>query len=383
MSETRPEARYSSDVNDLISRAYIIEARRPIVIARHRNLLVEMDNGISNQFIDGSATNPRLLTMLAELDTPAMQIQIKDATGILTHGEFFRQQSLGQALIDHLCLIREQPIEVAALQTIAIGVYRLVRQAVERHQGVAPTLAEIRQIPMDRLASLISVRPTAFGHHDFPRWYTEEFRQNTLNEIRWLRQAPDVHMDTLWTDTTTGLALTRNDEAKVAHLPEEERQATLATLTQSRIRNKFYRQVFLDYLGPDEITLLDAAHYRHILAWLQDLARTPHLYPFLQGQTDAQKAFRISQLTTKIIQLFTIYAWVSHARANLALGPQLKDLDTRGCLIAIKRIGYPPLPADADTAFAALLCPFATFVQFLQERTAAQDFILPPDTRGR
>ncbi len=383
MSETRSAPRYASEVDDPVSRAYIIEARRPIIIARHRDLLVEMDNGISNQFIDGSVNNPRLLKMLAELDSPALQGRIKDATGILVHGEHFREQTLGQALIDHLCLIRDQPTEVAALQMIAIGVYRLVRQAVERHQGVPPTLAEIRQIPMDRLAALISARPPAFGHHEFPHWYTEEFRLATLTEIRWLRQAPDVEMDARWADATTGIAITRDDEAKVLHLPEEERRAALGALAQGRIRSKFYRQVFVDYLGPEEMSLKDAASHRHILAWLQDLARTPHLYSFLQGQTDGQKAYRISHLTTKIIQLFTMYAWVAHARANPAVGSQLKNLDTRGCLLAIKQIGYPPLPADADTAFAALLCPFATFVQFIQDRTAIQDFVLPPDSRAR
>jgi len=47
---------------------FIAEARRPLLIERHRKLIDEMESGLSDVLITGDPENPRLQAMLKELE---------------------------------------------------------------------------------------------------------------------------------------------------------------------------------------------------------------------------------------------------------------------------------------------------------------------------
>jgi hypothetical protein len=42
---------------------------------------------------------------------------------------------------------------------------------------------------------------------------------------------------------------------------------------------------------------------------------------------------------------------------------------------------YPVLAVTPELTLSALLCPFTTWVEWVQNRVEAQDFVLPPDPR--
>ena len=42
---------------------------------------------------------------------------------------------------------------------------------------------------------------------------------------------------------------------------------------------------------------------------------------------------------------------------------------------------YPVLPFSPELTLAALLCPFASFVTWVQKRVAEKDFVIPPDPK--
>ena len=76
-----------------------------------------------------------------------------------------------------------------------------------------------------------------------------------------------------------------------------------------------------------------------------------------------------------------MYARLSCARAQPELKAQLEGRSVREQLQIMAKAHYPPLPLNHDMALAVLLCPFATFVSWLQDKVGSKDFVLPPDQR--
>jgi hypothetical protein len=56
-------------------------------------------------------------------------------------------------------------------------------------------------------------------------------------------------------------------------------------------------------------------------------------------------------------------------------------MNTRQRLAVLSKDHYPPLALNSELALAAMLCPFRTFVSWVQNRVAEHDFVLPPDPK--
>ncbi len=377
MTEPR---RSATDVDDFATVDLINEARRPILIARHRELVTEMEQTLSEAFVVGEGEGKRFKAMIEELASESETKRIQRTLKLLIEDEHYRESTLQQALTDYLCLMREDGnVEVAALQMHAIGVYRAVRALVVARQHDAPTLDEVREMSMTGLGTLLEPQTAVFGRVGASQVYTRSFIERTLKTIKHLRQGD--RPDTTWHDEDSAAAVTREDEEQVRQMPEAERAQALAFLIRDRIRSRFYRAVFLEYLSADLLEPSEVENHPTVLSWLQSLADTPHLYPFLQGQPDRQKLFRIARLTQKVVQLYEIYARVGLAEMDPRHHASLHGKTTRERLVHLARIHYPPITLSPDLTLAALLCPFAAFVQFVQNHAQASDFVLPPDPK--
>ncbi len=380
MPDPRPDTRKASTSGEDFATVDLInEARRPILIARHRELVTEMERSLSEAFISGRTEHRRLKMMIEELASESEVARINRTLKLLSEDEHYGDMDVQTALTEYLCLMREEgSIEVAALQMHAIGVYRAISALLAARQGLAPSLDELRDLSTAALGALLDPPAPAFGRLASGQVYTRGFVEQALKDVKRLRQGDREGVQ--WHDEDSAMAVTRADEERVRDLPETERVAALAFLFADRVRSRFYRAVFLDYLSPDQLDPAEATRHATVLAWLDDMAQTPHLYPFLQGQTDAQKAFRIARLTQKLLQLFEIYARVAQAEADPRYREALTGT-TRERLQYLTRQHYPPIAPGPEITLAALLCPFATFVEFVQNRVQAGDFVLPPDPK--
>ncbi len=372
------ESRSATDGEDFATVDLINEARRPILIARHRELITEMEASLSETYITGQTEHHRLKVMIAELSSDSEVSRIQRTMKLLTEDEHYRDMSFQQGLVDFLCLMREEGnVEIAALQMHGIGVYRAVRKLIIERQGEAPTLEELRELSIAAVGLLMDPPPPVFGRVGVPQVFTRTFIEQTLKNLKQLRhgERPDV----TWLDADVGQAVTRADEDSVKHLPEAERAAAVEFLVRDRVRSRFYRAVFLEYLSINEFDPEQPDLPKTILAWLQNMAETPHLYPFLQGQPDRQKAFRIARLTQKIVQVFEIYARVARAEADPRHQVAFVGKTTRERLGYLTKQHEPPIPLSTELSLATMLCPFKTFVEFVQTRVQSGDFVLPPD----
>jgi hypothetical protein len=361
---------------------FIAEARRPLLVERHRKLIEEMESCLSDSLITGEADNPRLKAMLQELEVESERERLERTIRALAEDAHFKDRTLRAALVEHLCLLREEDnVEVATLQIHVIGLYRAVRLSVAKRQGEAPSLSDLREMPASVMGRLLNPIPPAFGSPTLSESliYTPAFADRSLRTIRRFRHAEGG--DTCWRDAAGDPPIARKDEEPLDNLPEAERKVARELLVRDRIRSNYYREVFLHYLSRDEFEPQEAATHVTILHWLQAIEGTAHLYPFMQGQTSGQKAFRLAQLTQKILQLHEMYARVALASQHPSYREEFKDKGTRERLARMARDHYPPLALTPDLTLAALLCPFKVFVEWVQDKAANHDFVLPPDPK--
>ncbi len=375
------EAQRSATTGDDFATVDLInEARRPILIARHRALVTDMEQTLSEAFVTGDGEGKRFKAMIEELSSDSEIRRIQCTLKTIIDDEHNRDLTLQQALTEYLCLLREENnVEVAALQMHAIGVYRAVRVLVIARQHDAPTLDELREMSLTGVGTLLDPQTMVFGRSGGAQVYTRSFIERTLKSIKSLRQGD--RPDTTWHDEDSATTITREDQAQVMQMPEAERGQAMAFLIRDRIRSRFYRSVFLEYLSPDQFEPSETEALPTVLSWLQSLADTPHMFVFLQGQPERQKTFRIAMLTQKIVQLFEIYARVSIAEIDPRHQAALADKTTRERLVYLAKIHYPPIALSPELTLAALLCPFTAFVEFVQTRTQNGDFVLPPDPK--
>ena len=373
----RPDAEDSS----YSTMDFIAEARRPLLVERHRRLIEEMESGLSDSFITGESENPRLQAMLKDLEAESEIRRLDRTMKALAEDAHYKDCTLRAALVEQLCLWREEGnVEVAALQLHVIGVYRSVRGTVLSRQGEAPSLSDLRELPASMLGRLLNPIPPAFGSPALNESlvYTPAFADRSMRTIRRIRRAENA--DTHWQDANGEPSIPREIEEPLDNLPETERRVARQLLVRDRIRSSFYREAFLKYLSRDEF---DISHNDHptILHWLEAIEGTAHLYPFMQGQHAGQKAFRLAQLAQKILQLHEIYARVALASQHPTYRDEFKDKSTRERLATLSKDHYPPLGMTPELTLAALLCPFKIFVDWVQERVANHDFVLPPDPK--
>jgi hypothetical protein len=360
---------------------FIAEARRPLLIERHRKLIDEMESGLSDMLITGDSENPRLQAMLKELEADSEKQRLQRTLRALADDVHYKDKTLRAALTEQLCLWREEGnVEVASLQLHVMGIYRSVRKSIAERQGAPPTLADLRELPASMLGRLLNPNPPVFGSPTLSEnlVYTPSFADRSMRTLRRLRKAESA--DVNWADANGEPSIPRGIEEPLDALPEAERKAARLLLVCDRIRSSFYREVFLKYLSRDEF---DISHDDHpsILHWLEAIENTAHMYPFMQGQTTSQKAFRLSHLTQKILQLHEIYARVALASQHPTYREAFKDKDIRYRLAALSKDHYPPLALTSELTLATMLCPFKAFVTWVQDRVAERDFVLPPDPK--
>ena len=139
-------------------------ARRPAAIARHRDLIAEMEESLSDMLITGGTDHPRLKAMLQELESESEQQRIKETITALSDQDTYAGHCLQDALIEHLCLLREDKgIEVATLQLHVIGIYRFVRSMMDQQQFVLPTIDDLRALPAAHILRLTQPQRYTFG----------------------------------------------------------------------------------------------------------------------------------------------------------------------------------------------------------------------------
>lgn len=360
----------------------IAEARRPGLIARHRDLIEDMESNLSEAMVSGEIDHPRLQAMLRELEADSERQRVMRTLQLLVEDAHYRDGLLRDSLIEQLCLLREMgSIEVAMLQMHVLGVYRAVRRELTARQGETPTLADLRELPIDMLARLLSAHRPDFGSISLPGSvvYTQAFAERCLRTIKHIRRPEGA--DTSWHDATDEVTLKPDQIKSLAELPGDEREPARRLMLEARVRHVFYSSVFLQYLSPDHLDPRDIAAHPTILHWLEAIEHTGHLYPFMQGQPIEQKRFRLAQLVEKLVQMHEVYARVEFASLRPALRDGFARMKTRERLTHMAKQHVTPLPVNADTVLAALLCPFQDFVTWIQKRVADNDLVVPPDHR--
>jgi len=368
--------------DDLSAIDLIAEARRPILIERHRRIIEEMEGCLSDAMVSGETDNPRLLAILRELEVESERARIARTLRILAEDDHFKDSTLRNSLVEQLCLLREEgSIEVAMLQMHVLGVYRAVRSEVAKRQGDVPSLADLRELPTAILGRLLNAHPPEFGSPTLPESlvYTTAFAERSLRTSRRLRRPEDA--DTTWNSSDGEPTLPQDQEELLLKLPDSERHAARKLMIRQRIRHDFYHGVFLRYLSRDELDPKEVESHPTVLHWLESIESTAHLYSFMQGQSTAQKRFRLSQLVEKIVQLHEVYARIALASQHPSYREAFVDLKTRGRLAIMAKEHVPPLQLTADLMLAALLCPFGVFATWVQERVINDDLVLPPDRK--
>lgn len=361
---------------------FIAEARRPVLVQRHKALVEEMESSLSDAFIDGSTDNPRLRAILTELDSDSERSRVERTIQTLAEDSHYKDSVLRDALIEELCLLRERgSIEIATLQQHVMGVYRQVKRRIEACQRTPALLDELRPLPVTMLTRVLNPLAPAFGsaHLGDSLVYTPDRAEAVIASSK--RRHKAVGGDPFWQDANGDPPLPREIEEPLERLPETERRIARQLAVRDRIRSSFYRQVFLEYFAADTFDPRDTEAYPTILAWLEAIESTPHLFLFMQGQTPAQKLFRLGQLQQKLMQIHEMYARLQRAQDQPELKAQFAGRSLREQLQIMAKAHYPPLPLNNDMALAVLLCPLPSFVAWLQERVASKDFILPPDPR--
>ncbi len=373
------------DLDPLLSTAEIIEeTRRPLLIERHRDLIEEMESSLSDALITGTADNPRLATILKELEADSEQQRLQQTLSALADDDHFQDLDLQQAAIEHLCLLRERMgIEVATLQIHLIGLYRRIRDLIAAQHSLVPSLDDLRRLPARRIARLLNPIVALFGsqHLGDAMVICPPQQERAIATIRRISKA--IGGDHDWDDAVDPITLERSDEEPFLELPEGQRAAARQRLIADRIRSRFYRQVFLAYFDRDSLADEEIAAHKTILHWLESIEETPHLYPFMQGQTQSQKIWRLANLLRKVLQLNEIYQRVAIAADHPSYREPFVGLDTRERLRILAKDRYPALPMTSDFAMATMLCPFDIFARWVQDRLEEQDFVLPPEPKRR
>lgn len=353
----------------LSTREVIEQARRPLVIARHREVVSAAELYVTPGYLEKVAQSDRTI--------------VGDLLDQLAHDEFFHRLPLREALIQAQCLELEQGActreEVAGRGAL---VYLVIGDRLAERHGAPVSIGDLRTLPARHLARLLSNDPgPGFGCIGFTQAaiHTASQGERVLQRVRVLARGEGG--DTTWHEAAGDPPLSRELEEPLQALPEEARWEARRRLVADRVRHHFFINVFLKYFDADTLDPREIEAHGTILAWLDSIEETPHLFPFMQGQTDQQKAWRLSQLWRKIVQMNELYQRVDQASRHPSYREAFAELDTRARLAVLAKERYPALKVDDAFAIATALCPFSGFAAWVQEKVGAKDFVLPPEPR--
>ena len=329
------------------STAHMIEvARRPLIVSR-------------------TTENERALDqigdpLLAQLDEiPEACTEILSAIG---EDLSLRKAELGEGLMEQACLAYEAgDITEDDLVPILGGCYRRAQDLLKAYQNNRPcALIELKTLRCGDLMLIKSPPASAAGDFGVGTFrdsvvYTLSQGENCRSSLRLISRAADA--DSLWQEASGEPSLSRKEEEPLEALPKEERKSARAKLLQRRIRNSFFKKVFLLYFDRDTLDPAEIAAHPTILDWLNAIADTPHLFPFMQGQTQSQKLFRLRELWRKVLQLNELYQRVDQARQDPDYHDTLADRCTQECMQILTKQRYPALKVDTDFSIATALSP--------------------------
>ena len=131
----------SDDDEQFSTMEFIYEARRPLLIERHRKLIDEMESGLSDQLVTGEADNPRLVSMLKQLEEDGEEANEDLLTSIEDDDELdrFLQVSplvepgaVKQAgvVVDQVLLLAGKMVGYLPVPELVVGEEQLVPAAV-------------------------------------------------------------------------------------------------------------------------------------------------------------------------------------------------------------------------------------------------------------
>src|SRR5262245_25441499 len=104
MGSAKPASGSSEEDPTFSTLEFIAEARRPLLIERHRELVEEMETSLVDAFITGEADNPRLRAMLTELDADSERARVEKTIRTIAEDVHHREDALRRALVEELCL---------------------------------------------------------------------------------------------------------------------------------------------------------------------------------------------------------------------------------------------------------------------------------------
>ena len=352
------------------STAHMIEvARRPLIVARHKESVEQALQQIGDPLLD----------QLDDLPNQSVELIATIATDTS-----LRDTELEEGLIEHTCLSCENgDLSADDLIQVLGGCYRHVQNQLKPFQGD-------KACPLEDLTSLrcgnllkISQAPAvgSFGttSHISSTIFTKRQGERCRKSLRLISMAQDANQ--LWQEASGEPSLSRDEEEPLESLPEQDRKRARARLIQKRIRNSFFKKVFLLYFDRDTLDPAEIFAHPTILDWLNAIADTPHLFPFMQGQTQSQKLFRLRELWRKVLQLNELYQRVDQAKQRSDYRETLAEKTTQECMQRLAKDRFPAVKVDNDFSIATALSPFAEFAQWIQQKVMDKDFVLPPDPK--
>lgn len=356
-----------TDTDPLLSTSDVIEqARRPLVIARHRDSVAKVERQITDEML--STADGRRADDLV--------VRIAD-------DELYYSRQLGDVLYEQLCLDLEYgEIDENGIGPRILAILANVRARLMAHNHLACSLEDAKSITCGRLGRLL--RPAdnvTFGSLDLVDGIVVSETQagEVLSRVKTLARGRGG--DPIWHEAGGDPPLSRELEEPLEILPDNQRAEARAKLVADRVRHNFFINVFFRYFDRDTLDPSEISAHPNVLHWLNSIEETPHLYPFMQGQTDTQKLYRLSQLWRKIVQMNELYQRVAQASDHPTYRDRFEDLDTRKRLAILAKERYPARKVDHTFSIATALCPFEKFAEWVQEKVTAKDFVLPPEPK--
>ena len=361
-----------ADQDPLQSTADIIEAaRRPLVVARHKDAVLQAMEDVGDALLDVLDDIPQLVI---------------DLIHAIADDDSLHSAGVDEGVIEHVCIARENGELAESDLTTTLGViYRHLQNQLATHQGgVKTSLSDLKTLSCGRIARLNKpVTEWGFGSINLSDAlvYTQSQGQQCRASLRLISHADGA--DPHWQEASGEQALSRELEEPLEHLPDAERRAARLHLVRDRIRHRFFKKVFLIYFDRDTLDPEEIAAHPTILSWLEAIADTPHLFPFMQGQTQGQKIFRLRELWRKVIQLNELYQRVAQASMHPTYREPFAELGTRERLSILANDRYPAIKVDTAFSICTALCPFAVFAKWVQDHVTQKDFVLPPEPKRR
>lgn len=362
---------YSDAESDpLQSTADIIEAaRRPLIVGRHKAAINEALAEVGDALIAEVEVNDpsvlELITAIADDDS-------------------LHNSPFNEGLLEHACMARENgELSDDSLQLFLARAYRHVHDLLSKHQaGRQIALDDLQTLPCGRINRLQNpLEDWGFGQLSLADGlvYTASQGERARASARLITRAEGA--DEYWQEAAGEPSISRELEEPLEQLPEEERKRARLHLVRDRIRHRFFKKVFLVYFDRDTLDPDEIAAHPTIIDWLEAIADTPHLFPFMQGQTQGQKIFRLRQLWRKLLQLNELYQRVAQASQHPTYRERFADLGTRERLSMLAADRYPALKVDTAFSITTALCPFQQFAQWIQDKVQHKDFVLPPEPK--